>query len=478
MRVTQHNGRSGKDGVFGTRHNDRNFNTAHADHINKDMQSQNVFMYAGQKHHPGLTFDQVERMTYEKHFRAHLDERNARQIAARHPSRVQTMDDFRKAKQTCPEETIMQIGDSKLHPTAEQLQQICNEYLSWQHKTFPQVKVLDMAYHLDETTPHLHERHIWIAHDKDGHEFPNQNRALQEMGIERPDPAKPEGRYNNAKMTYTAQCRAKFAEICRDHGLEIETQPKQRSESGLTMLEYQSRQEEQRLHELQADVSDLQTQKAADLNQIQALQGQISDLRQQADEQAQKARKADLDVRQATERLEAIKAEHDDLQAKSDSLQRAYDQRQAKMDSLNKRLDIVSTAKLPKIDTRPTLTHKDMVLVKISDLQRLRMRAAFRGSADSYLDRIRQKATDAMDEIDIHRQKAINDINAAQESTLQAKMDAARIRSDAAKDTRFREYVQAREPLLWAEFQLQDAKEQHRQQERLRNQQHRHEPSL
>ena len=52
-----------------------------------------------------------------------------------------------------------------------------------------------------------------------------QDKALEELGIELPDPDKPKGRYNNRKMTFDATCRELFLSICQKHGLEMEMEP-------------------------------------------------------------------------------------------------------------------------------------------------------------------------------------------------------------------------------------------------------------
>ena len=66
------------------------------------------------------------------------------------------------------------------------------------------------------------------------------------MGVERPDTNKPQTRYNNAKITYTRKCREHLIELCRGYGIDIELQPKERSETGLTQTEYKARQEDKK----------------------------------------------------------------------------------------------------------------------------------------------------------------------------------------------------------------------------------------
>lgn len=68
-RLTRHNGRAGKSGVYKSTHNDRTFDTEHAGHID--------------------------------------GERNAKR---RHSERDRSVDDLLTDKRFCPEETIYQIG--------------------------------------------------------------------------------------------------------------------------------------------------------------------------------------------------------------------------------------------------------------------------------------------------------------------------------------------------------------------------------
>ena len=42
-RLTRHNGRAGKSGVYKSTHNDRTFDTEHADHIGSDRIQQNIY---------------------------------------------------------------------------------------------------------------------------------------------------------------------------------------------------------------------------------------------------------------------------------------------------------------------------------------------------------------------------------------------------------------------------------------------------
>lgn len=245
MRATIHNGRTGKDGAYNTKHNDRQFDLSHAEHIDPERVKNN--RYWNWTGNPKMTFEAAEAAFYEKHIKQHLDAQNARYKAQRHAERAKTMDEYRKSPQTCPEEVILQIG--KLGDTipADMMARIIQEQINWEQKQFPGVKVLNVALHMDEQgAPHIHERRAWIYTDKDGNLAISQNKALEQMGVELPNPDKPRGRFNNRKQTFSKRCREHLLQICREHGLEIEEIPQEKSRSGLSHVAYMTRQEEEK----------------------------------------------------------------------------------------------------------------------------------------------------------------------------------------------------------------------------------------
>lgn len=264
MRLTYHNGRAGRDGVYSTRHNDRNYDTSQDDHIVDDKSNDNIYWHCYQETDPDLTFEQAEAKFYAAHFGAALDERNERSRKQGHHERVQTIDDYRKSRKSCPEETEYAIGKLGDCVDPSVLESVYTDYLDYL-MTYKNYRILNIAIHVDERgVGHIHERHVWVAHDDDGREIVHQSKSLAEMGVERPDVNKKEGRHNNAKQTWTAACRSKLQEICKLHNLELETEPKERSKTGLSMIEYQARQEMTRLSdaEKRADQAE-QAQKEA-----------------------------------------------------------------------------------------------------------------------------------------------------------------------------------------------------------------------
>ena len=245
MRATIHNGRTSHLGAFTPKHNDRNFNISHAEHIDPERVKDN--RYWNWTGNPKMSFEDAEIAFYEKHIKQHLDAQNARYKAQRHAERVKSMDEYRKSPQTCPEEVILQIG--KLGDTipADMMARIIQEQINWEQKIFPGVKVLDVALHMDEQgAPHIHERRAWVYTDKQGNLAISQNKSLEQMGVELPNPDKPRSRFNNRKQVFSRMCREHLLQICKAHGLEIEEIPQEKSRSGRTLEDYQAGEAERR----------------------------------------------------------------------------------------------------------------------------------------------------------------------------------------------------------------------------------------
>lgn len=247
MRATIHNGRTSNLGAFTPKHNDRNFNISHAEHIDPERVKLNRYWnWTGKE----ITFEDAERAFYEKYIRQHLDAQNARYRAQRHAERVKSMDEYRRSPQTCPEEVILQIGKRGDTIPADMMARIIQEQINWEQKTFPGVRVLNVALHMDEQgAPHIHERRAWVYTDKDGNFAISQNRSLEQMEVELPNPNKPRSRFNNRKMTFSRMCREHLLQICREHGLEIEEIPQEKSLSGRTLEDYKAGEAEKRAAE-------------------------------------------------------------------------------------------------------------------------------------------------------------------------------------------------------------------------------------
>ena len=244
MRATIQNGRTSHLGAFTPKHNDRNFNIKNAEHIDPERVKNNRYWnWTGKE----ISFEDAEIAFYEKHISAHLEAQNARYRAQRHAERAKTMDEYRKSPQTCPEEVILQIGKMGDTIPADMMARIIQEQINWEQQQFPGIKVLDVALHMDEQgAPHIHERRAWVYTDKNGNTAISQNKSLEQMGVELPNPNKARSRFNNRKMTFSRMCREHLLQICREHGLEIEEIPQEKSRSGRTLEDYQAGEAEKR----------------------------------------------------------------------------------------------------------------------------------------------------------------------------------------------------------------------------------------
>lgn len=224
MRVSMHSGKTGS-----AVHNERKFNLDKAEHINQDLTDQNTYWCWTDDYRfsNGESFADAEREWYHIRYKEHLDAVNARYIKQRHPERCKTADDLYKGDKTRPSETIWQIGNKDEAIPADVLLASYKQMSAERERmTKGHLQVLDWALHVDERGgAHIHERVVWECRDKDGNLMLGQNQALKELGVPLPEPDKPEGRFNNRKISFDGQMRELWQSIVQDMGLEIETEP-------------------------------------------------------------------------------------------------------------------------------------------------------------------------------------------------------------------------------------------------------------
>ena len=145
---------------------------------------------------------------YRQRYRDFVTGQNERNVKNRHPERNKETGDLLKSKKTCPEETVYQIGTLDNHVPPELLIEIVTEFMEIVNERFgSHVHILNWALHLDESTPHIHERHVFDCENQYGEIAPQQEKALEALGFELPEPEKPVGRKNNRKMTFDSACR-------------------------------------------------------------------------------------------------------------------------------------------------------------------------------------------------------------------------------------------------------------------------------
>ncbi len=276
MKLTRHNGRSGKNGTYNPKHNDRQFDVANSEHIDENRTANNLYwdFYNGyrfadskQPEEDVTSFEDVENLFYSVRYGEYVKAQNARNEKNRHTERNRTTTDLLKDKRTCPEESIYQIGNVDDHVDPDLLFQVVTDFFNELERRFgTHVHILDWALHLDEATPHIQERHVFDCKNSYGEICPQQEKALEELGFELPDPTKKQGRHNNRKMTFDSACRAMLFDIARNYGLNLEQEPEYGGRAYLEKQDFilakqkeQIEAKEQKLEELTLKIEDVET---------------------------------------------------------------------------------------------------------------------------------------------------------------------------------------------------------------------------
>ena len=194
MKLTRHNGRAGKNGVYNPKHNDRSFDIANSEHIDEERAKQNLYWdcYNGfrnfknpeKENELSATFEDVEQLFYRQRYRDFVTRQNERNVKNRHPERNKETGDLLKSKKTCPEETVYQIGTLDNHVPPELLIEIVTEFMEIVNERFgSHVHILNWALHLDESTPHIHERHVFDCENQYGRLPHNRKRLWKHWGL-------------------------------------------------------------------------------------------------------------------------------------------------------------------------------------------------------------------------------------------------------------------------------------------------------
>lgn len=240
MKLTKHNGRSGKNGAYNPKHNDREFDLDNSEHIDNERALNNIYwdrfqgyrVGSGEQLEPRLegtevkSFEEIEKIFYQYFYGPYLEAQNERHEKARHYDRIRTMDDILTNPKTCPEETILQIGKLEETVSPEVLFTIATEYFEEFEKRYgSHVHIIDWALHVDEGTPHIHERHVFDAPDEYGLLCPRQEKALEELGFQLPEPDKKRSKVNNRKAVFDKECRELLFAITDKHKLELDKDP-------------------------------------------------------------------------------------------------------------------------------------------------------------------------------------------------------------------------------------------------------------
>lgn len=266
-KLTRHNGRSGKDGVYSSKHNDRTFDTEKTDHIDQERARQNIYWdYLQGYHNPmideangikRLTFNEVEKSFYYERYCDYCDAQNERNKKNGHSERDRRPEDLRADKRYCPEETILQIGTMEDSVSIETLAKIAEEFFDEFDERFgDHIHIIDWSLHVDESTPHIHERHVFDCENRYGEVMPQQEKALETLGFDLPFPDKKPGKLNNRKITFDKACRVMLFDICEKHGLHLDKEPEFGDRKYLEKSDFIIKKQKEKLEALTVRIED------------------------------------------------------------------------------------------------------------------------------------------------------------------------------------------------------------------------------
>lgn len=273
MKATVRNGRTTSAGrVFNPNHNTRAETRNLEGHIDHDRTALNVNFkfFANGNVEKCDSFDakEFEQSQYEVLFGDGQTAKNDRYTKDGHPERCKTVKEVYQHPKTCPMETIFQLGNrqTEMSPEARKQIMIASTFElieQLRQKYGENIRFLDLSIHNDESvgSEHVHARYVLTALDKYGFTSVNQSQAFKQMGIERPDTSKKEGKYNSPLMTFSAELRETFYALCeKNGGIEIDREVKNPSQKHRDILEYKCEQLQKSVAELTAERNTLRDQ--------------------------------------------------------------------------------------------------------------------------------------------------------------------------------------------------------------------------
>lgn len=288
IRLTRHNGRANKKGAYSTSHNDRSFELSSSEHIDAERAKQNIYWdcYNGFRQLKpkedellAETFDDAEDLFYAQRYAGYVEGQHERNRKNRHPERDRTTSEIRKNTKTCPEESIYQLGTMEEHASPEILVTVVSEFLAEVDRRFGEhVHVVDWSLHMDEATPHIHERHVFDVENRYGEIEPKQEKALEALGFELPNPAKKVGQYNNRKMTFDSVCRVLLFDICKKHGLHLIEEPEYGGRAYLEKQDFIMQKQKAQIRENAATLQTQDAEIASKAEQLEELTVKVSDI--------------------------------------------------------------------------------------------------------------------------------------------------------------------------------------------------------
>lgn len=122
---------------------------------------------------------------------------------------------------------------------------------------------------------------------------PQQEKALEELGIPLPDPEKPKGRRNNRKLTYDAMCRDMLLAICKRYGIEVDEVPVYGGQKYLEKNDYIIQKQHKELSENEEELKATKKEIKESKKELKTTRKQVADEKEELATTQEECREAD-----------------------------------------------------------------------------------------------------------------------------------------------------------------------------------------
>lgn len=222
---------------------------------------------------PAETFDSVEHDIYAAKFSERLAVTNAKYEARRQYKYCKSVDDYRRSKNSAPEEMELKIGNKADAVSADDLRRAVKLFIhEYNERWGSHVIPLNIAVHVDEAgAVHGHFRYVYAAESADGL-YVCKSKALAALGYSRPDESKSEGRYNHPGQAHIADMHALWRDcIERVTAYHVERVPVCPGKRTVELAAWQCARDEARAAEARSEVSALASDAASLSAEVSAL---------------------------------------------------------------------------------------------------------------------------------------------------------------------------------------------------------------
>lgn len=236
--------------VGSANHNSRN-TTKEMDHVETNLTDRNLILVNVDGELRALTdqkenLRKIELAEYKEIFGDYIREQNQRYIEKGKRDKIKSLEEYYdNSRNGKPIEMILQIGaynefDKDSLENRKAFLNAINSYVSELKKSYPQMHILSVSLHTDETSLHAHVRYVLWA-EKDNLRTPLMDKALEQMGVNLYNPSKEKGRFNNRLMRFSENLRSAWYDVV-EHitNIQIDREPdKKRRKEHLEKADYE-----------------------------------------------------------------------------------------------------------------------------------------------------------------------------------------------------------------------------------------------